>query len=187
VSSLDTPQTDTVSSEPQGEDDRGKEEQKEIGLEVFDTDGITPKNAWAIGFLSRSNLSPLMEAVDPDFSGHVTIKEINDFTSSRPREWRYIHSLFVSHALIYFYLQPPPVGCILDCRYVGFFNRLSALQPYQMCRLRSHFTTILLSHQGSPFRALFSSRFSHSRKCWCLLGGDNFPDCGICHCSGSYD
>jgi len=105
VSSLDTPEAAMVLSEPQGEDD---EEQKEIGPEGFDTDGITPKDAWAIGYLSRSHLSPLMEAVDPDFSGHVTIKEINDFTSSRPRDWRYIYSfLFVSHALIYFFCSLP--------------------------------------------------------------------------------
>jgi hypothetical protein len=124
---LNTPQTATVASEPRGEDDEGTEEQKEIGSKVFDTDEITPENAWAIGLLSKSHLNPLMEALDPDGSGHVTIKEINDFTSSRPQEWRYIHSfLFVSHALIYF-LQPPTVGRILDCRYVGILNRLRAL------------------------------------------------------------
>jgi len=132
---FDAPQTATVSSEPQGEDHRGNEKQEEIGPEVkFDTDGITPENAWAIGFLSRSHLGPLMEAVDPDFSGRVTIKEINYFTRSRPPGWRYIHSfLFVSHTLIYFYLQPPTVGCILDCRYVGFLNRLRALSNHSKC------------------------------------------------------
>ena len=131
MSSLDTPQTAKVSSEPQGENYGGKEKRQEIGPQVFDTDGITSENAWAIGFLSRSHLIPLMEAVDPDGSGHVTIKEINDFTSSRPQEWRYIHSfLFLSHALTYFYLQPPRVDCILDCRYVGFLNRLRALSNH---------------------------------------------------------
>ena len=131
--SLDTPQTATVSSEPQGEDDGGEEEDEEIVPEVFDI-GITTENAWTIGFLSRSHLSPLMEAVDSDCSGHVTIKEINDFTSSRPREWRYIHSfLFVSHDLIYFDLQPPTVGCVLDYRYVGILNRLKALSNHSKC------------------------------------------------------
>ena len=130
---LDTPQTVAVSSEPQGEGDRGKEVQEEISPKV-DTDGITSESVWAIGFLSKSHLRPLMEAVDPDFSGHVTIKEINDFTSSRPREWRYIHSfLFVSHTLIHFHLQPPTVGCILDCRYVGFLNRLRVLSNHSKC------------------------------------------------------
>ena len=131
---MDTPQTVTASSEPQGKDDGGTEEQEEIGSKVFDTDEITPENAWAIGLLSKSHLNPLMEALDPDCSGHVTIKEINDFTSSRPREWRYIHCfLFVSHALICFYLQSPTVGCILDCRYVGFLNRLRTLSNHSKC------------------------------------------------------
>ena len=93
VSSLEAPQTATEgdSSAPQGEGD-GRKERQEIGSNVPETPEIAPKDAWAIEFLSRSQLSPLMEAVDPDFSGHVTIKEINDFTSSRPREWRYSHS-----------------------------------------------------------------------------------------------
>ncbi|KDR69973.1 hypothetical protein GALMADRAFT_145027 [Galerina marginata CBS 339.88] len=86
VTSLEAPQTAAASSEPRGEADGGKEELEE-GPNVFDTAAITPEDAWAIRFLSRSNLGPLMEAVDPDGSGHVTIKEINDFTSSRPREW----------------------------------------------------------------------------------------------------
>jgi hypothetical protein len=125
------PQTATVSSEPRGEDDGGTEEQKKIGSEVFDTDEITPENAWAIGLLSKSHLNPLMEALDPDGSGHVTIKEINDFTSSRPREWRYIHFfLFVSHALICFLSAVSHSGLhtgLSVCRI--FESSQSTLQP----------------------------------------------------------
>ncbi|KDR69994.1 hypothetical protein GALMADRAFT_145041 [Galerina marginata CBS 339.88] len=92
LSSLETSRAAAVSSKPRGESDGGKEELEKIGpdrpaSDDFDPPAIAPEDAWAIRFLSRSNLSPLMEAVDPDCSGHVTIKEINDFTSSRPREW----------------------------------------------------------------------------------------------------
>lgn len=134
VSSLEAPQTATEGdlSAPQGEDDGRKGGREEIGPNVLKTPGITPEDAWAIEFLSRSHLSPLMEAVDPDFSGHVTIKEINDFTSSRPREWRYSYSLLVYFAcFILFYLQPPTVGCILDCWYVKLLNCFIALSNHR--------------------------------------------------------
>ncbi|KDR69957.1 hypothetical protein GALMADRAFT_160132 [Galerina marginata CBS 339.88] len=87
VSPFKTSQAAAVSSEPRGEAYEDKEEQEEINPNAFNAATISPEDAWAIRFLSRSNLSPLMEAVDSDCSGHVTIKEINDFTSSRPKEW----------------------------------------------------------------------------------------------------
>ncbi|KDR69989.1 hypothetical protein GALMADRAFT_145035 [Galerina marginata CBS 339.88] len=55
VTSLETPQTAAASSEPRGEADGGKEELEE-GPNVFDTAAITSEDAWAIRFLSRSNL-----------------------------------------------------------------------------------------------------------------------------------
>ena len=45
-------------------------------------------DAWAIKFIDPTRLQPILEAIDDDASGFITISEINRFTSSRPRDWR---------------------------------------------------------------------------------------------------
>ena len=40
-------------------------------------------------YISLTKLQAISEAVDDDASGFVTIAEVNQFTTSRPKEWRY--------------------------------------------------------------------------------------------------
>ncbi|KAK0466691.1 hypothetical protein IW261DRAFT_1683432, partial [Armillaria novae-zelandiae] len=44
---------------------------------------------WTLAYLSISHLQPILEAVDDDATGFITIKEINTFTNikSRPQDW----------------------------------------------------------------------------------------------------
>ena len=42
---------------------------------------------WTIEFISIKFLSNILEAFNGDASGFVTIKEVNDFTKSRPLNW----------------------------------------------------------------------------------------------------
>ena len=37
-----------------------------------------------------NRLQSIAEAFDDDSSGFVTIAEVNQFTSSRPKDWRYV-------------------------------------------------------------------------------------------------
>jgi hypothetical protein len=50
----------------------------------------TPRNpdAWAIKFIDVTRLQPISEAFDDDASGFITISEMNQFTGSRPPDWR---------------------------------------------------------------------------------------------------
>ncbi|KIJ51711.1 hypothetical protein M422DRAFT_244046 [Sphaerobolus stellatus SS14] len=41
----------------------------------------------------KDRLCPLLEALDPDCSGFITINEINEFTSARPKDWSLPHWL----------------------------------------------------------------------------------------------
>jgi hypothetical protein len=52
----------------------------------------TPRNpdAWAIKFIDVMHLQPISEAFDDDASGFITISEMNQFTDSRPPEWRLV-------------------------------------------------------------------------------------------------
>jgi hypothetical protein len=53
---------------------------------------------WALEYITIHHVQPLIEALDDDVSGFVTIAEVNDFTTSRPANWSYValgYSLFV--------------------------------------------------------------------------------------------
>lgn len=45
---------------------------------------------WALAeYINLMHLHPISEVLDSDSSGFVTIQEVNRFTVSRPRGWRY--------------------------------------------------------------------------------------------------
>ena len=45
-------------------------------------------DAWAIKYIDILRLQPILEAIDDDASGFITIGEMNRFTASRPIDWR---------------------------------------------------------------------------------------------------
>ena len=44
---------------------------------------------WALSCISILKIQPLVEALDDDASTFVTVAEANDFTASRPPDWRW--------------------------------------------------------------------------------------------------
>ena len=44
---------------------------------------------WAVPYMNVLHLQPILEAFDDDATGFVSVKEANEFTSSRPEDWRY--------------------------------------------------------------------------------------------------
>ena len=46
------------------------------------------KDSWALEYINVRMVQPLIEAIDDDASSFVTVNELNDFTSCRPKEWR---------------------------------------------------------------------------------------------------
>jgi hypothetical protein len=47
-------------------------------------------DAWAIKFIDVTRLQPISEAFDDDASGFITVSEMNQFTGSRPPNWRLV-------------------------------------------------------------------------------------------------
>ena len=45
-------------------------------------------DAWTMKYIDIVRLQPILEAIDDDASGFITIGEMNRFTSSRPPGWR---------------------------------------------------------------------------------------------------
>lgn len=43
---------------------------------------------WALEWIGVSRLQAIAEAFDDDGSGFITVAEVNNFTSSRPPDWR---------------------------------------------------------------------------------------------------
>jgi hypothetical protein len=47
---------------------------------------------WAIEYINVGRARSILEAIDDDASGFVTVNEINNFTQTRPRDWRCVLS-----------------------------------------------------------------------------------------------
>ena len=52
--------------------------------------GAASTDDWAQRYITLKYVRNIMEAFDEDVSGFITIKEANDFTGSRPLDWRWV-------------------------------------------------------------------------------------------------
>lgn len=50
---------------------------------------IDEHDEWTLDYISVTRLQAIIEAFDDDASGFITVGEVNAFTASKPREWRY--------------------------------------------------------------------------------------------------
>ena len=64
----------------------GMRTHQDSGGEGSKTQGF--QDQWALRYLNLSYTQPILEAIDDDASGFITVEEINQFTGSRPKEWR---------------------------------------------------------------------------------------------------
>ena len=46
------------------------------------------EDSWALEHINIRLIQPLIEAIDEDGSSFITVSELNEFTSSRPKTWR---------------------------------------------------------------------------------------------------
>ena len=52
------------------------------------TRSLREDDIWTLQYIDLMHLQLIVEALDTDASGFVTIQEVNQFTTSRPKEWR---------------------------------------------------------------------------------------------------
>lgn len=57
---------------------------------------IPAGDRWVLKHITLAKLHPVMEALDADGSSLVTVHEVNEFTSGRPKEWRWLSGATVS-------------------------------------------------------------------------------------------
>ncbi|KAJ3717510.1 hypothetical protein C8R42DRAFT_724422 [Lentinula raphanica] len=48
---------------------------------------VPEQDQWAISYLNVAQMQPILEAIDNDCTGFISIKEVNEFTSSKPVDW----------------------------------------------------------------------------------------------------
>ena len=53
-------------------------------------EGGASSDEWALCYVSVNYVREITEGFDEDMSGFLTIKEVNDFTDSRPLGWRWV-------------------------------------------------------------------------------------------------
>jgi hypothetical protein len=46
------------------------------------------EDEWALEYIDVVHLDPIVEAIDDDFSGFISIHEANRFAVARPKRWR---------------------------------------------------------------------------------------------------
>lgn len=51
--------------------------------------GAEDPEAWLLEYLDVAHVRPVVEAMDADGSGFISVKEVNAFARSKPSEWRY--------------------------------------------------------------------------------------------------
>ena len=52
-----------------------------------DSGSLKGPDGWALKYININRAPSILEAFDDDASGFVTIREVNDFTKSRPLNW----------------------------------------------------------------------------------------------------
>ena len=87
---------------------------------VDNTDHTLPhdtpvKDSWALQYIHLRLIQPLIEAIDDDGSSFVTVTELNEFTSRRPKGWRRVLQMTIDSPCLT-YNQSPSLGRILDDR-----------------------------------------------------------------------
>jgi len=55
---------------------------------VKDSNSPQGPDSWAIKHISISRARSILEAFDDDFSGFVTVNEVNNLIRSKPQDWR---------------------------------------------------------------------------------------------------
>ena len=60
----------------------------DVGVDVMSSSSNS--HAWALQFVNVTRLQPILEAIDDDTTGFITIAEMNRFTSSKPDDWRLV-------------------------------------------------------------------------------------------------
>ena len=73
------------------------------------------EDSWALEYITVRLIQPLVEAIDDDASSFVTVSELNDFTSSRPKGWRRVFKIMI-HSYCLTYHQSSSLDRILDYR-----------------------------------------------------------------------
>jgi hypothetical protein len=76
------------------------------------------EDTWALPYISILRVQPLIEALDDDASGFVSISEVNAFTSARPENWRSVllWTLDRNEILTRPKTQPYSLDSVLGCR-----------------------------------------------------------------------
>ena len=58
-----------------------------------DLDFFQPEveDLWVLNCINVAHVQPIVEALDEDGSGFISVKEANKFAGSRPKGWRYVN------------------------------------------------------------------------------------------------
>lgn len=68
-------------------------ETPKTSINMLSTDCTRPEmeDLWVLDCINVAHVQPIVEALDEDGSGFISVKEANKFAGSRPNGWRYVN------------------------------------------------------------------------------------------------
>ena len=64
---------------------------KSINILANDFTRPEMEDSWVLHCINVAHVQPIVEALDEDGSGFISVKEANGFAGSRPMGWRYVN------------------------------------------------------------------------------------------------
>jgi hypothetical protein len=80
INATEVPTTSPSSTDNSPSADNGPEAK-------FLNNSIDPNDRWALEYINITQIQPILEAIDDDNSGFISIKEANTFAIQRPKGW----------------------------------------------------------------------------------------------------
>ncbi|RPD53442.1 hypothetical protein L226DRAFT_516920 [Lentinus tigrinus ALCF2SS1-7] len=70
-----------------------EDQERDLKLDPSAPRRISEADTWTLKYLGLTELQRIIEALDDDASGYITIQEVNRFATSRPQGWSLLHWL----------------------------------------------------------------------------------------------
>ena len=77
---------------------------------------VSERDEWTLEYINVTRLQAIIEAFDDDASGFITVGEANAFTTSRPKDWRFVLMPYPTLCRSNSFVQPPAVDGLLGSR-----------------------------------------------------------------------
>lgn len=97
---------------------------------------LTKPDRWALTYINIAHVQAILEAVDDDGTGFISVAEVNTFAASRPEGWTCVFSpSWFYQDVLRLELQIAALVGILECGFVVHVSLAHSSSPHPLPRL----------------------------------------------------